>query len=73
MLTKELERAGFPTTQITALPPVARMVGSNRIIRASSVVHPVGEPDLEPTEEKAYRRKIVEEALKLLQKAESQE
>jgi len=67
VLTKELERAGLPTSHICALTPVAQMVGSNRIIPASSVLHPVGDPNRDPAAEKAYRRGIVEEAIKHLQ------
>lgn len=43
------------------------MVGSNRIVPAASVVHPVGDPHRDPKDEKAFRRGIVEEALKALQ------
>lgn len=67
MLTKELERVGLPTAHICALTPVAKMVGSNRIIPGVSVVHPLGNPKLGPTEEKAFRREIIEQALKALQ------
>ncbi len=48
------------------------MVGSNRIITAPSIVHPVGNADLDPEAEKALRRAIVENALEALQ-AEIQE
>ena len=67
MLTKELERAGLPTAHICALIPVAQMVGSNRIIPAASVLHPVGDPNRDPAAEKAFRRGIVEEAIRHLQ------
>ena len=67
MLTKELERVGIPTAHVCALTPVAQMVGSNRIVPAASVVHPVGDPSRDPGAEKAFRRSIVEEALKALQ------
>jgi glycine reductase len=67
VLTKELERIGLPTAHVCALTPVALMVGSNRIIPAASVVHPVGDPHRDPKEEKVFRRGIVEEALKILQ------
>jgi betaine reductase len=43
------------------------MVGSNRIIPAPSVVHPVGNADLDLKAEKALRRAIVEQAIKALQ------
>lgn len=67
MLTKELERVGIPTAHVCTLTPVALMVGSNRIVPAASVVHPVGDPNRDPEAEKVFRRAIVEEALEALQ------
>ena len=49
------------------MTPIAVMVGSNRIIPGSGILHPVGNADLDPDEEKALRRSIVEKALKALQ------
>jgi glycine reductase complex component B subunit gamma len=49
------------------MTPVALMVGSNRIIPAFGIVHPVGNADLAPKAEKALRRAIVERALDALQ------
>ena len=49
------------------MTPVALMVGSNRIIPGSGIVHPVGNADLDPEAEKALRRAIVEKALEALQ------
>lgn len=43
------------------------MVGSNRIIRGSKIVNPLGDVDLNPEDEKEYRRSIVENALKALE------
>jgi glycine reductase len=43
------------------------MVGSNRIVSAASVVHPVGDPLRDPEAEKIFRRGIVEKALRALQ------
>jgi len=48
------------------MTPIAVMVGSNRVIPASGIVHPVGNPDLDPEEEKRLRRIIVEKALEAL-------
>jgi len=67
VLAKELERVGLPTAQVCTLTPVALMVGSNRIVPASSVVHPLGDPHRDPKAEKIFRRGIVEEALRALQ------
>jgi len=66
VLVKEIERAGLPTAHVCALTPVASMVGSNRIIPVASIVHPVGDPSRDPAAEKAYRKSIVERALKAL-------
>ncbi len=49
------------------MTPVALMVGSNRIIPGSGIVHPVGNADLDPKVEKALRRAIIEKALEALQ------
>jgi len=43
------------------------MVGSNRVITGSGIVHPVGDDDLDPVTEKRLRRAIVEIALEALQ------
>lgn len=63
----ELERTGIPTAQVTAMTPVALMVGSNRVILGNSIVHPVGDVALSPQGEKALRRALVEKALEALQ------
>ena len=73
MLVKEFERAGIPAAHVCALTPVATMVGSHRIIPVASIVHPMGDPHLDPNEEKAFRRGIVEKALKALQHANIEE
>ena len=52
--------------QVTAMPPVAQAVGSNRIIRGHGIVYPLGDAGLSPNEERELRRRIVQEALKAL-------
>ena len=49
------------------MTPVSVMVGANRIIPAAGIIHPVGNADLPPTEEKNLRRRIIEQALVALQ------
>jgi len=49
------------------MTPIALMVGSNRIVLASGIIHPVGNSELEPKAEKALRQDIVERALEALQ------
>ena len=49
------------------MTPVALMVGSNRIVPGSGIVHPVGDIDLDAKAEKTLRRTIVKKALDALQ------
>ena len=48
------------------MTPVAVMVGANRVVPAAGIIHPLGNADLSPDEEKALRRRIVEKALHAL-------
>ena len=54
--------------QITSLAPIAKMVGSNRIVQGHGIVHVLGDAELPPQEERDLRRKIVQEALDTLAK-----
>ena len=49
------------------MTPVAVMVGANRIVPAAGIIHPLGNTELSPEDEKALRRRIVERALVALQ------
>jgi glycine reductase len=48
------------------MTPVAVMVGANRVVPAAGIIHPLGNAELSPEEEKALRRRIVEKALQAL-------
>jgi betaine reductase len=52
---------------MSTMTPVAVMVGANRIVPAAGIIHPLGNAELSPEEEKALRRRIVEKALQALQ------
>ena len=45
------------------MTPVAVMVGANRVVPAAGIIHPMGNAELPPEEEKKLRRRIVEQAL----------
>ena len=47
--------------------PISMTVGANRIVPTIAIPHPLGNPALEPAEEKALRRRLVERALKALE------
>ncbi len=49
--------------QLTSALPIAKMVGSNRVVLGTGIIHVAGDASLPPDEEKALRRKLVEEAL----------
>ena len=51
---------------VTAMIPVAKAVGSNRIVRGQGIVHPVGDSALSSAEEQELRRKLVQQALDAL-------
>lgn len=48
---------------MTSAVPIAKMVGSNRVVLGTGIVHVAGDASLAPDEEKALRRKLVQEAL----------
>jgi glycine reductase complex component B subunit gamma len=45
------------------MTPVAVMVGANRVVPAAGIIHPLGNSELSADDEKALRRRIVEQAL----------
>ena len=51
---------------VTALPTIAQMVGTNRILRGVSITHPTGDPSLSVGDEHDLRVRIVRRALEML-------
>ena len=58
--------------QITSAMPIAKMVGSNRLVLGNGIVHVVGDAKLSAEQEKEVRRQLVQKALTALQ-ADKQE
>ena len=58
--------------QITSALPIAKMVGSNRVVLGTGIVHVTGDAKLAPNDEKELRRKLVQQALDALQSNEKQ-
>ena len=52
--------------------PIAKMVGSNRLVLGNGIVHVVGDAKLSVEQEKEVRRQLVQKALTALQ-ADKQE
>jgi glycine reductase len=55
--------------QVTSVLPVAKMVGSNRIVQGCGIVHVLGDPDLPHEEEKKLRHEVLKRAFDALQHA----
>jgi len=62
-MVKEVERAGIPVVHVCTVTPISMTVGANRIVPAIAIPHPLGNPALDPAEEKELRRAIVDKAL----------
>ncbi|HBK81862.1 MAG TPA: hypothetical protein DDZ83_19695 [Nitrospinae bacterium] len=69
-MTTELEKAGIPVVQVTSALPIAKMIGSNRVILGHGIVHVAGDPSLSPEEEKNLRRQLVLRAMDALESEE---
>ncbi len=52
--------------QLCNLTSIAQRVGAPRIVPTRGIPYPTGDPNLEPDEEKAWRRKLLEKALEAL-------
>jgi len=65
-MVKELERAGFPIVQMANLIPVAKTVGSNKIVPTISIPYPLGDPGTEKKEQWKLRYHRVGVALEAL-------
>jgi betaine reductase len=67
-----LEKAGIPVVQITSALPIAKMIGSNRVVLGNGIVHVTGDAKLSADDEKDLRRRLVQKALDALQSDETQ-
>jgi glycine reductase complex component B subunit gamma len=59
-----LERAGIPTALLCNLVSIARRVGAPRIVPTRGIPFPTGDPELAPEQERAWRRQLLERALR---------
>jgi glycine reductase complex component B subunit gamma len=65
-MVKSIEATGIPVVHIATVVPISLTVGANRIVPAVAIPHPLGNPSLDPAEEKRLRAKIVKKALEAL-------
>ena len=62
-MAKTLESLGIPTAHICSIVPISEAVGANRIIPATGIPYPTGNPELPADEEFTVRKKMVQKAL----------
>ena len=65
-MVKEVEKAGFPIVHMCNLIPVAKTVGSNRIVPTISIPYPLGDPATTKEEQwklRYHRTKVAVESL----------
>ena len=55
--------------QISALDALAKSIGSNRIVRGKAITNVVGDPVLNPADERTFRKRLVQKALEALRAA----
>ena len=65
-MVKEIERHGIPVVHMCTVVPISLTVGANRIVPTVAIPYPLGDPSLDPADEKELRRKLVKKALKSL-------
>lgn len=65
-MVKEIEKAGIPIVQIANLIPVAKTVGTNKMVEAVSIPYPLGNPTLSEEAQWKLRYKKVGVALDAL-------
>jgi len=58
-----LERAGIPTALLCNLVGIAQRVGAPRIVPTRGIPYTAGDPSLSPDAERAWRRRLLEQAL----------
>ena len=66
-MVREMERLGLPTVLFSAIPAIPLAFGAPRIIPASAIRHPLGDPDRPPERERELRRRMVEAGLRALE------
>ena len=56
----------MPVVHMASIVPISQSVGANRIVPTVAIPHPLGDPTLDPGEEKNLRYRLVEKALAAL-------
>ncbi len=65
-MAKTIESFGIPCVHICSIVPISEAVGANRILPATAIPYPTGDPNLPKDEEFKLRKKMVLRALNTL-------
>ena len=65
-MAKTIESFGIPCVHIGSIVPISEAVGANRILPATAIPYPTGNPNLSREEEYKLRKKMVQRALNTL-------
>lgn len=66
MMVKEIEKTGIPVVHVVNMVPVAKSIGSNRILKAYSIPAPMCDPNLPAKDQAQQRYHLMEKALEVL-------
>ena len=66
MMVKEIEKSGMPVVHMVNMVPVAKGIGSNRIVKTYGISFPMNDPEAAPEEQRRQRYELVGRALKAL-------
>lgn len=67
-MAKTIESFGIPCVHICSIVPISEAVGANRILPATAIPYPTGNPNVSREEEYKLRKKMVQRALDALRK-----
>lgn len=65
-MVKEIEKEGMPVVHMVNMIPVAKGIGSNRIVKTYGISYPMDDPEATPEMQKKQRYELVGKALKAL-------
>ena len=65
-MVNEIDKAGIPVVIITAMTPIAHVIGCNRIIQGVTINNPCSDIALPPEQQRKLEEKFIQRALKAL-------
>ena len=67
MMVNEVELAGIPAVHLTAMTPISKSLGVNRIVKGVAIQHPFCDPAESESVQKLQRIRLVERCLQVLE------